>query len=124
MGATILVADDSEDISSFLADHLTMMGHAVTIVDDGAKLLLQAAEIHPHLIITDIQMPGAFGSTAYLSLQKDEKTKKIPVIFISAHPVKSFIPDTPSTRYIQKPIDLKKLSEFVTQLLPLGGYRP
>ena len=124
MGAKILVADDSQVISGFIADYLAMNGHAVTVVDDGVKLLLQAGKIHPDLIITDIEMPGGYGSTAYLELQKDEKTKNIPVIFISAHPVASFIPDAPSTRYIQKPIDLKKLSEFVAELLPLGGYRP
>lgn len=124
MGAKILVADDNKDISSFLSDHLTMMGHAVTVVDDGVTLLLQVGAARPHLIITDIQMPGAFGSTAYLALQNDEKTKSIPVIFVSAHPAESFIPDTPSTRYIQKPLDLQKLSKFIDELLPLGGYRP
>ena len=124
MGAKILVAEDNENISSFLADHLSMMGHAVTVVDDGVKLLLQADGIRPHLIITDIQMPGGLGSTAFQSLQKDEKTKHIPVIFISARPEESFIPDAPSIRYIQKPLDLKKFAEFVDELLPLGGYRP
>ena len=124
MGAKILVAEDSEEIAGFIADHLAMMGHAVTVVDDGVKLLHQAVEINPHLIVTDIQMPGGFGSTAYLALKKDEKTKNIPVIFISAHPVESFIPDTPSTRYIEKPLDLKKFSKLVAELLPLGGYRP
>ena len=124
MGARILVAEDSEAISSFLADHLTTMGHTVTVVDDGVKLLRQAGEIRPHLIITDIQMPGSSGSSAYLSLQKDEKTKGIPAIFISAHPAESLAPDTPSTRYLQKPIDFKKFAKFVAELLPLGGYRP
>ena len=124
MGAKILIADDSEEISSFLADQLNTLGHAVTVVDDGVKLLFKAAEIRPNLIITDIQMPGGFGSTAYVSLQSDEKTKNIPVIFVSAHPVESFIPNTPSTRYIEKPIDLKKFARYVDELLPLGGYRP
>ena len=124
MGARIIVADDSPEIASFLSEHLTMMGHEVTVVHDGAKLLLAAAKAPPHLIITDIQMPGGFGSTAYLALQKDAKTKDIPVIFVSAHPVESFIPEAPSTRYVQKPLDLKKFTRFVDELLPLGGYRP
>ena len=123
MSAHILVADDCKEISSFLADYLAMMGHVVTVVDNGANLLSQAIARRPHLIITDIQMPGGSGSSAYLSLQQDEATRNIPFIFISAHPADRWSPDTLSTRSVQKPLDHEKLSRFIAELLPLGGYR-
>jgi CheY-like chemotaxis protein len=122
VGATILVADDNQQIADLLAERLAMSGHKISLVHDGVELVRRAAEIRPHLIITDVQMPGGFGSTAFLELQKDEKTKGIPVIFISAHPIADFMPDSPSVRYVPKPIDFKKLSEVVVELLPLGGY--
>jgi CheY-like chemotaxis protein len=127
MIAQILLADDNPDITELLGDYLSMQGHRVVIVNDGYQLSQKAAENRPHLIITDIQMPGAYGSSAYQVLQKDSNTNKIPVIFISAHPyakLVSILPKDPKTRFMQKPIDLKQLDETIAELLPLGGYVP
>ena len=95
-----------------------MAGHQVTVVDDGVKLFAAATEILPHLVITDIQMPGGFGSAAYTALRKDERTKSVPVVFISAHPADSFMPNDPLVRFIEKPVDLNKLNLIIAELLP------
>ena len=95
--------------------------------NDGFQLAQKAAEHQPHLIITDVQMPGAYGSSVYQILQKDPKTKGIPMLFISAHPleqIKNIIPNDPKTRFIQKPINFPALEKYIAELLPLGGYVP
>ena len=71
MIAQILIADDNPDITGLLSDYLSTKGNRVIIVNDGYQLAEKAGEYRPHLIITDIQMPGAYGSSAYLVLQKD-----------------------------------------------------
>lgn len=127
MIAQILLADDNTDITGLLGDYLSHKGHRMIIVNDGYQLSQKAAEHRPHLIITDIQMPGAYGSSAYQVLQKDSNTKNIPVIFISAHPyekIAAILPKDPKTRFIQKPLDLKSLDALIAELLPLGGYCP
>ncbi|MDE2490985.1 MAG: response regulator [Elusimicrobia bacterium] len=127
MIAQILLADDNPDITELLGDYLSHQGHHLITVADGYQLAQKAAEHRPHLIITDIQMPGAYGSSAYQVLQKDPNTKSIPVIFISAHPyekLKSILPQDPRTRFLHKPIDLKELDALIAELLPLGGYCP
>ena len=127
MIAQILLADDNPDITELLGDYLTHKGHRVIVVNDGYALSQKAAEHRPHLIITDIQMPGAYGSSAYQVLQKDTNTNKIPVIFISAHPlskIAAILPRDPKTRFIHKPLDLKDLDAMIAELLPLGGYCP
>ena len=127
MIAQILLADDNPDITGLLEDYLTHKGHRVIVVNDGYQLSQKAAEHRPHLIITDIQMPGAYGSSAYQVLQKDTNTNKIPVIFISAHPfgkLAAILPNDPKTRFVQKPLDLKTLDALIAELLPLGGYCP
>lgn len=127
MIAQILVADDNLDITGLLNDYLTGKGNRVIVVNDGYQLAQKAGEHRPHLIITDIQMPGAYGSSAYQVLQKDEYTKNIPVIFISAHPYEKLakiLPQDSKTRFVQKPLNLGKLSELIMELLPLGGYCP
>ena len=127
MIAQILVADDNPDITGLLSDYLGMKNHRVLVVNDGFQLSQKAAEHQPHLIITDIQMPGAYGSSAYQVLQKDPKTQKIPLIFMSAHPYEKLaklLPNDPKTRFVQKPVDLAKLDALIAELLPLGGYVP
>ena len=127
MIAQILIADDNPDITGLLGEYLKMKGHRVLTVNDGFALSQKASEHRPHLIITDVQMPGAYGSSAYNILQKDDKTKDIPVLFISAHPYEKLapiLPRDPKTRFLQKPVDLPKLDEMIAELLPLGGYCP
>ena len=127
MIAQILVADDNVDINSLLDDYLTAKNHRVLVVNDGFQLAQKAAEHRPHLIITDIQMPGAYGNSVYQVLQKDPKTNRIPVIFISAHPyekLKNILPNDTKTRFIQKPLSFEELDKIIATLLPLGGYIP
>jgi two-component system, NtrC family, nitrogen regulation response regulator NtrX len=127
MIAQILLADDNPDITELLGDYLTHKGHRMILVSDGFQLSQKAAEHRPHLIITDIQMPGAYGSSAYQVLQKDVNTNKIPVIFMSAHPLEkiaAILPKDPKTRFLQKPIKLDALDALIAELLPLGGYCP
>lgn len=127
MIAQILIADDNPDITGLLNDYLSAKGNRVIVVSDGYQLAQKAAEHRPHLILTDIQMPGAYGSSAYQVLQKDEATKNIPVIFMSAHPLTKLaklLPNDPKTRFVQKPVNLETLYELIKELLPLGGYCP
>ncbi|MCX5797178.1 MAG: response regulator [Elusimicrobia bacterium] len=127
MIAQIIVADDDEDIASLLSEYLAGRRHRVIVVHDGFELAQKAAEHRPHLIITDIQMPGAYGSSVYQVLQKEPSTKDIPVLFISAHPLeqlKDIIPDGPKTRFLQKPVSFPALEKCIQELLPLGGYVP
>ncbi|MBI5241522.1 MAG: response regulator [Elusimicrobia bacterium] len=127
MIAQIIVADDDENIAALLGEYLTSKQHRVILVYDGFQLAQKAAEHRPHLIITDIQMPGAYGSSVYQVLQKDPKTKDIPILFISAHPlerIKSILPEDPKTRFIQKPISFAAMEKYIAELLPMGGYVP
>ena len=127
MIAQILAADDDADVLSLLRDYLTEKGHRLITVSDGVALAHKAAEHVPHLIITDIQMPGSYGSSAYEVLQKDPKTSRIPIIFMSAHDeakVAKLLPKDPKTRFLRKPLELEKLNKTIVELLPLGGYVP
>ncbi|HVA67244.1 MAG TPA: response regulator [Elusimicrobiota bacterium] len=127
MIAQILIGEDSPDIAMLLQEFLAARKHLVVVATDGFDLRQKASEHRPHLIITDVQMPGAYGSSVYQSLQNDPKTASIPVIFISAHPydkIKTIIPEGPKTRFVQKPIDFKKLDLMIQELLPLGGFAP
>jgi CheY-like chemotaxis protein len=127
MIAQIIVSDDDEAIADLIGEYLVSRKHRVIVVYDGFQLAQKASEHRPHLIVTDIQMPGAYGSSVYQLLQKDPRTKDIPVLFISAHPlerIKGILPDDPKTRFLQKPVAFPALEKCIQELLPLGGYAP
>ena len=127
MIAQILIADDNPDILALLSEYLTSRKHRIITVADGFQLAEKAREHRPHLIISDIQMPGAYGSSAYQVLQKDDYTKGIPIIFMSAHSLEKvgkLLPNDPKTRFVHKPVDLGGLLALIEELLPLGGYVP
>ena len=127
MIAQILIADDDAAITTLLEDYLSSKGHRVIVVNDGYQMAAKAAEHQPHLIITDIQMPGAYGNSAYQVLQKEEATKKIPVIFMSGHSqekLAKLLPKDPKTRFSQKPLKFDAVYKLIEELLPMGGYCP
>jgi len=127
MIAQILIADDDATITGLLADYLSSKGSRVIVVSDGFQLADKAGAHQPHLIVSDIQMPGAYGSSAYHVLQKNPATMNIPVIFMSGHSqekLAKILPSGPRIRFMQKPLNLEALYGLVNELLPLGGYCP
>ncbi|MBI4051047.1 MAG: response regulator [Elusimicrobia bacterium] len=127
MLAQILIADDDINFVTLLKEHLEFQGHKVIATTDGFQATLKAHEHKPHLVILDIQMPGAYGSTVYHNLQQDPLTASIPVLFISAflsQEMMERIPSGPHVRFLKKPFEMNRLDDLVKELLPLGGYVP
>jgi PAS domain S-box-containing protein len=83
--ARILLADDNSDMRDYvtrlLEEHWT-----VEVVADGEAALARARAraAPPDLILSDIMMPGLDGYQLLQALRADERTRGIPVIFLSA----------------------------------------
>jgi len=80
----ILVVDDTPANLRLLSDLLTQHGYRIRPATDGALALKSVAAKAPHLILLDVKMPGMDGYETCRRLKSDEKTSRIPVIFISA----------------------------------------
>jgi len=63
---------------------LESAGHAVLIARDAEAGLILAREQQPDLILMDIQLPGMDGLEATALLKRDEATRAIPVIALTA----------------------------------------
>jgi two-component system cell cycle response regulator DivK len=63
---------------------LESAGHTVISATNAEAGLTLAREIQPDLILMDIQLPGMDGLTATAQLKKDEATRAIPVIALTA----------------------------------------
>jgi two-component system response regulator RpaA len=85
--AHILVVDDDPDIRKLVETILTKAGHKVSQAEDGETGLGFAMVKKPDLIILDLNLPKMDGFEVCRRLKKDEATKQIPVIMLTAaHP--------------------------------------
>lgn len=81
---SILIVDDTPENLTVLRDILTRDGHRVRPLLQGAMALASAAAEPPDLVLLDIMMPGMDGYETCARLMADERTRDIPVLFISA----------------------------------------
>ncbi|WP_298918651.1 response regulator [uncultured Nostoc sp.] len=82
--ANILVVDDTPDNLRLLSAMLTQVGYEIRRVINGSTALKTAQAAPPDLILLDIMMPEMNGYEVCQHLKASEKTRDIPVIFISA----------------------------------------
>ena len=81
---TILVAEDERDIRELISFTLQFAGFEVELVSNGVAAVEKATEVVPDLILMDVQMPEMDGYEVCRRLKSDERTDRIPVIFITA----------------------------------------
>ncbi|HSU83774.1 MAG TPA: ATP-binding protein, partial [Thermoanaerobaculia bacterium] len=81
--ARILLADDNADMRDYVT-RLLRGRWTVETAADGAAALERARETLPDLILSDVMMPGLDGYQLLQALRADERTRGIPVIFLSA----------------------------------------
>jgi len=80
----ILVVDDNQDNIELIQDILDTMGYEIHAAMDGQTALNVAGEIHPDLIVLDVNMPGMSGFEVVEHLKQDEQMQSIPVIMLTA----------------------------------------
>jgi len=78
----ILIVDDDKTNLMYL-DNLLSADSSLYIAKNGAQALKRVDEFIPDLILLDIIMPEMNGYEVLSELKKSERTRDIPVIFIS-----------------------------------------
>lgn len=103
---TILIVDDVEINRLVLEEIIKGMGYDAVSVESGEKAWELIQESRPQLLLTDISMPGMTGYELCRLVKGNQKTKDIPIVFISAFDdpkdiVEGFV--LGGTDYITKP---------------------
>ena len=83
-GAVVLIVDDLEVNRAVLEAIIQDMGCRPVLAESGEEALKAVGECRPELVLSDISMPGMDGYELCRILKGDERTKNIPIIFISA----------------------------------------
>ncbi|HTY88129.1 MAG TPA: sigma-54 dependent transcriptional regulator [Candidatus Acidoferrum sp.] len=111
-GKEILVVDDTPASLRLMSELLTRHGYRVRPATNGTLALKSVAAKTPDLILLDVSMPGMDGYEVCRRLKADEKSSRIPVIFISAfgdtqQKVTGF--EAGGIDYIAKPVEAEEV---------------
>jgi len=82
--AKVLIIEDNATNMTLAIFLLQSAGYTVVSATDAETGLMLARDEHPELILMDIQLPGMDGLQATALLKKDEATRHIPVIALTA----------------------------------------
>ncbi|TMG55716.1 MAG: response regulator [Chloroflexi bacterium] len=122
----IVIGEDDEPIAMLLRDALNdEAGYQAVVVADGALVIETVRQVHAHLLILDIMMPGLNGFEVFDRVREDQDIQEMPVLFISAAAgqFEKEFEERGITDVISKPFDLNDLLERVRVLCPadVGG---
>ena len=117
----ILVIDDSTTNIVLLEAILAEKGYVIETALNAKEAFLRIEKQVPDLILLDLLMPKVSGFDFLEELRKDEKTKKTPVIVISAITTDDEntrkINDLETVDFLRKPIDIQYLVTRVEEIL-------
>jgi two-component system phosphate regulon response regulator PhoB len=80
----ILVIEDDKDIQELLTYNLGREGYSVEVAASGETGLELARAKLPDLILLDLMLPGMDGLETCRILRRDDKTRQIPIIMLTA----------------------------------------
>ncbi len=116
----ILVVDDFEDNRAMYAEYLSYSGYEVQQASDGLQAVELALQAMPDLIVMDLSLPVMDGWEATRRLKANPRTRHIPVIALTGHPLSGSAhgaQDAGADAFLAKPCLPEKLVEKVEELL-------
>jgi DNA-binding response OmpR family regulator len=126
----VLAVDDDPTALNALRQILTQKGYDVTTAAGGEEALSLVASQDFDLALLDVVMPGTSGYDVCRRIRADERTKDLPVVFLTA---KGSVADmregqgAGSDLYLVKPVMaarlLAMLGMFLSDEIPLGRKR-
>jgi diguanylate cyclase (GGDEF)-like protein len=119
---SILIVDDTPDNLYLLSAMLTKQGYNVRCVINGSAAIMGAIADPPDLILLDIRMPQMSGYEVCKQLKSSERTRDIPVIFLSAlnevfDKIQAF--EVGGLDYITKPFEIREVLARIKNQLNL-----
>jgi two-component system, cell cycle response regulator DivK len=125
--ATILIVEDSPDISQALSDAFRFSDFAVLQAYSAVEALQFAAERQPDLILMDIQLPDLDGLSVAQTLKQDPATRQIPIVAMTAYDVvgtQARLIGQLCIAHCQKPFSPRDVINLATAILKLPGEPP
>lgn len=121
MRKRILTVDDSASMRMLLKASLTKQGFDIESAEDGEHGLSRMNELHPDLLITDINMPKMDGFELIEEVRKLPEFRGTPILVLSTEfsdEKKARARSVGATGWITKPFDPEKLGAAIRRVCP------
>jgi CheY-like chemotaxis protein len=121
MRRTILLADDSPTIHRLVTNTFADADFEIVSVSNGEAAVRKFEEIHPHVVLADIYMPGRTGFEVCSYVRQHPSVSNTPVILlVGAFDVfdEKKAQELGATGHITKPFEPQALVSLVESLLP------
>lgn len=118
--ARILVVDDVPENVRLLEAVLDAHGYEVISCTDGNAALDLAVAARPDLVLLDVMMPDVDGWTVARQLAEDERTRDIPIVFLTARAEpadKQLGRQLGGVGYLVKPFDPVVIGDYVEDVI-------
>lgn len=117
---SICIVEDDDSIRGMLAYALKSVGFKIREYTDGTSFINDIFNNIPSLILLDIMLPGKDGMNILTTLKKNEKTKNIPIIMLTAKStefdkIKGL--DAGADDYVTKPFSVMEVISRVKAVL-------
>lgn len=120
MPAHILVVEDEPAIQELIGLNLEQSGSRVVMADSAEQALERIQEELPDLVLLDWMLPGQSGLEFARRLRADARTKKLPIILLTARGEeedKLRGLETGADDYITKPFSVRELQARIKAVL-------
>ncbi|MFP4407816.1 MAG: response regulator [Spirochaetaceae bacterium] len=120
----VLVVDDETDILELIRYNLQKEGYRVTTVKTGEEGLKLTRELEPDVLVLDLMLPGLDGLSVCNRLKREESTRSIPVIMLTAKAEDADIVtglELGADDYVTKPFSPKVLTARIRAVLRRTG---
>lgn len=115
----VLVVEDEPAIGQLIADAISdEPGYCAIHVAAPMAALEATKHVTPDVMVVDVRLPGMSGFELYDRLQKDPRTRKVPVLFETASGAEAIteLRRRGIATYIKKPFDLNVVVGYVKRL--------
>lgn len=120
MPLIVLVADDNLGTRLSVSDYLEMSGYSVIVAEDGQQALSMIETYHPHLLVTDINMPRMDGYELVRKVRQQPSFRLLPVVFLTERTsteerIKGY--QSGCDLYLPKPFEMQELGAVIRNIL-------
>ena len=118
--ALIYIVEDDVSIREIEEVALKSAGHEVLTFENAASFYEQLSKISPDLVLLDVMLPDENGNEIIHKLRNSERTKKLPVIMVTAKTSEMDLVrgiENGADDYIKKPFSVMELISRVKALL-------
>jgi len=116
----ILIVDDEKDLVELIALRMQAEGFDTLMAFDGDEALKKAKKHLPDMVLLDIMMHGVNGYQVARELKKNEATKNIKIIMVTAkvgERERFWGMESGADEYVTKPFEMPVLITLVKKLL-------